>query len=90
MLFRLMSQRQWGDLRTHLLYLDYLSNPFKSHLPLRTVAIRFASSSSMRWQSRQAKDKYAIQAKVQGLKSRAAYKLLEVCSAINADCHMST
>lgn len=41
---------------------------------------RRASSSSKRWQSRQVKDKYAINAKVQGLKSRAAYKLLEVDS----------
>ncbi|KAL8627609.1 hypothetical protein Q9189_006700 [Teloschistes chrysophthalmus] len=38
---------------------------------------RHASSSSKRWQTRQGRDKYAINAKVQGLKSRAAYKLLE-------------
>jgi hypothetical protein len=36
------------------------------------------SSSSTRWKSRQTKDKYAKEAKVQGLKSRAAFKLLEV------------
>ena len=40
---------------------------------------RYASSaSSQRWQTRQAKDKFAINARVQGLKSRAAFKLLEV------------
>lgn len=37
-----------------------------------------SSSSSKRWQSRQGKDKFAINAKVQGLRSRAAFKLLEV------------
>ncbi|KAI9683666.1 MAG: 2' O-ribose methyltransferase [Trizodia sp. TS-e1964] len=36
------------------------------------------SSSSKRWQSRQGKDKYVRDAKVQGLKSRAAFKLLEI------------
>ncbi|KAL9592436.1 MAG: hypothetical protein Q9179_006717 [Wetmoreana sp. 5 TL-2023] len=39
---------------------------------------RTASSSSKRWQTRQGRDRYAINAKVQGLKSRAAYKLLEI------------
>ena len=38
-----------------------------------------SSSSSKRWQNRQGKDKFVISAKVQGLKSRAAFKLLEVC-----------
>lgn len=37
-----------------------------------------SSSSSSKWQSRQVNDKFAKLAKVQGLKSRAAYKLLEV------------
>jgi hypothetical protein len=37
------------------------------------------SSSSTRWKSRQSSDKYTKEAKVQGLKSRAAFKLLEVC-----------
>jgi len=37
-----------------------------------------SSSSSKRWQTRQGKDQFAINAKVQGLKSRAAFKLLEV------------
>jgi hypothetical protein len=36
------------------------------------------SSSSTRWKSRQSSDKYSKEAKVQGLKSRAAFKLLEV------------
>ena len=47
------------------------------------VALRFSSSSSKRWQTRQGKDKFATQAKVQGLKSRAAFKLLEVGSNIS-------
>ncbi|MCJ1263231.1 2' O-ribose methyltransferase [Lobaria immixta] len=37
-----------------------------------------SSSSSKRWQNRQGKDKFVISAKVQGLKSRAAFKLLEI------------
>ncbi|KAF2735406.1 FtsJ-domain-containing protein [Polyplosphaeria fusca] len=37
-----------------------------------------ASSSSTRWKSRQGKDFFAKEAKVQGLKSRAAFKLLEM------------
>lgn len=36
------------------------------------------SSSSTRWKSRQGRDSFARDAKVQGLKSRAAFKLLEV------------
>jgi 21S rRNA (uridine2791-2'-O)-methyltransferase len=42
-----------------------------------TVRIAF-SSSSTRWKARQGKDRFAKEAKVQGLKSRAAFKLLEV------------
>ncbi|KAJ4395890.1 2' O-ribose methyltransferase [Gnomoniopsis smithogilvyi] len=37
-----------------------------------------SSSSSSQWKSRQSRDRYARDAKVQGLKSRAAYKLLEM------------
>ncbi|KAI8938918.1 hypothetical protein NX059_004775 [Plenodomus lindquistii] len=37
-----------------------------------------ASSSSTRWKSRQGKDFFAREARVQGLKSRAAFKLLEL------------
>lgn len=36
------------------------------------------ASSSSQWKSRQSKDRFARQAKVQGLKSRAAWKLIEV------------
>ncbi|KAF2000529.1 FtsJ-domain-containing protein [Amniculicola lignicola CBS 123094] len=39
---------------------------------------RHASSSSTRWKSRQGRDFYAKEAKVQGLKSRAAFKILEM------------
>jgi hypothetical protein len=44
----------------------------------RVLTCRNASSSSNRWQSRQGKDRFTKDAKVQGLKSRAAFKLLEV------------
>ncbi|EKG21003.1 Ribosomal RNA methyltransferase RrmJ/FtsJ [Macrophomina phaseolina MS6] len=37
-----------------------------------------AASSSTRWKSRQGRDRYAKEAKVRGLKSRAAFKLLEM------------
>ncbi|KAL2071360.1 hypothetical protein VTL71DRAFT_12595 [Oculimacula yallundae] len=43
----------------------------------RTANTR-SSSSSTRWKSRQGKDSFARDAKVQGLKSRAAFKLLEI------------
>ncbi|KAI9812632.1 MAG: 2' O-ribose methyltransferase [Pycnora praestabilis] len=39
---------------------------------------RYSSSSSKRWQNRQGRDQFARDAKVQGLKSRAAFKLLEI------------
>lgn len=45
------------------------------YLPLQS---RLSSSSSKRWQNRQKGDKFAADAKVQGLRSRAAFKLLEV------------
>ncbi|KAF5869436.1 putative 21s rrna (uridine -2 -o)-methyltransferase mrm2 protein [Botrytis fragariae] len=46
----------------------------------RDVHVRNASSSSSstRWKSRQGKDSWAREAKVKGLKSRAAFKLLEI------------
>lgn len=37
-----------------------------------------ASSSSTRWQARQSRDKFTAEAKVQGLMSRAAFKLMEL------------
>lgn len=39
-------------------------------------SLRFASSK--RWVDRQSKDRFARQARVQGLKSRAAFKLLQI------------
>ncbi|KAI1196918.1 23S ribosomal RNA methyltransferase [Nemania serpens] len=41
------------------------------------------SSSNSKWKQRQSKDYFALQAKVQGLKSRAAFKLLEMDSKYN-------
>ncbi len=46
--------------------------------PKITAAQIRLNSSSRRWQARQGKDKYVADAKVQELKSRAAFKLLEV------------
>lgn len=40
--------------------------------------IRFASSSSTRWLARQGRDQYTRASKLSALKSRAAYKLLEI------------
>jgi len=40
--------------------------------------IRCSSSSSKRWQTRAGNDKFSKEARVQGLKSRAAFKLLEI------------
>src|SRR6266513_3597602 len=40
----------------------------------------YPSSSSTRWRARQVRDRFAKEAKVQGLKSRAAFKLLEIDS----------
>ncbi|THW08745.1 FtsJ-domain-containing protein [Aureobasidium pullulans] len=50
-----------------------------THLTPRTC-IAHASSSSTRWKTRQTKDHFAREAKVAGLKSRAAFKLLELDS----------
>lgn len=44
------------------------------------LGIRSASSSSTRWKTRQTNDHFAKEARVAGLKSRAAYKLLELDS----------
>ncbi|TAQ83692.1 hypothetical protein B7494_g7983 [Chlorociboria aeruginascens] len=46
---------------------------------LQFSIVRF-SSSSTRWTQRQGRDSFAREAKVQGLKSRAAFKLLEIDS----------
>ncbi|RWA03639.1 hypothetical protein EKO27_g11466 [Xylaria grammica] len=43
------------------------------------------SSSNSRWKQRQGKDYFAREAKVQGLKSRAAFKLLEVGPPANTN-----
>ncbi|KAI0833113.1 23S ribosomal RNA methyltransferase [Hypoxylon sp. FL0890] len=49
------------------------------HIPVASESKRWNSSNS-RWKLRQGSDFYARQAKVQGLKSRAAFKLLEMDS----------
>ena len=46
------------------------------------TSVRHASSS--RWQARQSRDRFAREAKVQGLKSRAAFKLLQARSSMSA------
>ncbi|KAG4438697.1 hypothetical protein IFR05_005824 [Cadophora sp. M221] len=46
--------------------------------PAPLIANTRLSSSSTRWKSRQGRDSFARDAKVQGLKSRAAFKLLEI------------
>ncbi|KAF5022215.1 hypothetical protein F66182_5730 [Fusarium sp. NRRL 66182] len=51
---------------------------FSSSQPIVT-SIRWSSSGS-RWKQRQGRDAYARDARVQGLKSRAAFKLLEMDS----------
>lgn len=50
---------------------------------LNAPRARHASSSSTRWKTRQGNDFFAREARVQGLKSRAAFKLLEVVSKIH-------
>jgi len=44
------------------------------------TSVAYGSSSSTRWKTRQTRDHFAREAKVAGLKSRAAYKLLELDS----------
>ena len=48
--------------------------------PLYQFLQFYPSSSSTRWRARHARDRFAKEAKVQGLKSRAAFKLLEIDS----------
>ncbi|KAI1425026.1 23S ribosomal RNA methyltransferase [Xylaria sp. FL1777] len=52
---------------------------FNHHVPITYKNARWSSSNS-RWKIRQGKDVFAREAKVQGLKSRAAFKLLEMDS----------
>jgi hypothetical protein len=47
-----------------------------SRSPNSVICRRFASSK--RWVERQSKDRFAREARVQGLKSRAAFKLLQI------------
>lgn len=58
----------------------YGRRPFRHQPPTPHVeAVRHASSSSStRWKSRQSHDTYAKEARVAGLKSRAAFKLLAI------------
>lgn len=51
---------------------------FGTRSTLQTVTNRYASFSPNRWRARQVRDKFAQEAKMQGFKSRAAFKLLEV------------
>ncbi|EMF12744.1 FtsJ-domain-containing protein [Sphaerulina musiva SO2202] len=63
-------RRQWSGQLEH-----------QQRRPLLVLLLqnRYASSSSStRWKSRQGRDSYAREAKVAGLKSRAAFKLLEI------------
>ncbi|OJJ50440.1 hypothetical protein ASPZODRAFT_126302 [Penicilliopsis zonata CBS 506.65] len=57
----------------------YFFRPKKlSPRPFITARQSSSSSSSKRWQSRQLKDQFTREATVQGLKSRAAFKLLQI------------
>ncbi|KAL2045075.1 hypothetical protein N7G274_002850 [Stereocaulon virgatum] len=53
-------------------------NPLQHWHPAPSSHRLSSSSSSKRWQARQGRDRFSIDAKVQGLKSRAAFKLLEI------------
>ncbi|KAF9694823.1 hypothetical protein EKO04_006776 [Ascochyta lentis] len=55
---------------------ECVSRSFESRVT--TPRARRASSSSTRWKTRQGNDFFAREARVQGLKSRAAFKLLEL------------
>ncbi|KAI0538862.1 23S ribosomal RNA methyltransferase [Xylaria digitata] len=50
---------------------------FNYHVSIACGCVRWSSSNS-RWKQRQGNDYYAREAKVKGLKSRAAFKLLEM------------
>ncbi|KAL3469465.1 FtsJ-like methyltransferase-domain-containing protein [Aspergillus californicus] len=49
-----------------------------SHISRITSLIQNRFSSSKRWQARQLRDQFSREASVQGLKSRAAFKLLQI------------
>src|SRR5215469_9087096 len=55
-------------------------NAKSARRPLYQLFQSYPSSSSTRWRARQTRDRFAKEAKVQGLKSRAAFKLLEIDS----------
>ena len=59
-------------------YLYSTINELQRSVNQSYLSSRWSSSSSTRWKSRQGKDYFAREARVQGLKSRAAFKLLEV------------
>ncbi|KKA27780.1 hypothetical protein TD95_004719 [Thielaviopsis punctulata] len=48
--------------------------------PLRALTRCASSAASSRWKTRQTNDPFARDAKAQGLRSRAAFKLIEVCT----------
>ena len=50
---------------------------FSNSVPLQQTRLA-SSASSGRWKTRQGSDQFAREAKVQGLKSRAAFKLLQI------------
>ncbi|KFZ10277.1 hypothetical protein V501_05257 [Pseudogymnoascus sp. VKM F-4519 (FW-2642)] len=51
---------------------------FRTNYTLPPLTRQSSSSSSTRWKSRQGRDSFAREAKVRGLQSRAAFKLLEI------------
>jgi len=59
---------------SHKHHFPSIIEPFAIAAPVRSAS----SSSSSRWVARQTRDSYARDAKVAGLKSRAAWKLLEI------------
>lgn len=68
----------WRRLTPARLALLCSSVPCIPRLKLQRNARDASGSSSKRWQTRQEGDKFAKEAKLKGLKSRAAFKLLEV------------
>lgn len=78
------------EIRQHPVLVQHSLPPARASM-LVTSVIRFSrgtfdigvlgqirQSSSKRWQARQHKDQFTREAAVQGLKSRAAFKLLQV------------